>query len=963
MRRFLLSPRGLGLLLVELSVASGLSLAQTTFERAYGGSKDDEGRSVQQTSDGGFIIAGNSASFGAGSKDVYLIKTNSLGDTIWMRTYGGVAEDYGSSVQQTSDGGYIIAGYTYSLGYASSDICLIKTNTYGDTLWSRMYGGPGFNQGHSVQQTSDGGYIVAGYTEPGDIYLLKTNSSGDTLWTRRYGPGYARSVQQTSDGGYVIAGHSSSSNNTGGGYVCLIKTNSSGDTLWMRTYGGGLDLEYGSSVQQTTDGGYIIVGTTYPSWAVVYLVRTNSVGNILWTRSYGGTGYPAFGNSVQQTSDGGYIIAGSNQISGGTFPNYRAYLVKTNSSGDTLWTRLCGGPTTSEEGWSVRQTSDGGYIITGQTARPAGAAPNDLYVIKTDANGRVTAEGIIDSLFSPRVELSTGSYPWSTTAADFDGDGKVDLAATVYDENVVALFRNVGTMGSLSTGSFAERVTFPTGTGPTGIASGDFDSDGKADLAISNAVSGTVSIFRNTSVPGTIQFAARNDLLVGKDPKGLAVGDLDSDGSQDIAVPNEGESSISILRNIGSVGSIAFSALPPITVELGPLKAVIADLNRDGLEDLAVVNNGSSSISLLRNRSIPGIIIFDSPVAHTTGEHYTGSAPGRMAVADIDGDDAADLIVDNINDGTVELCRNRSSSAGLDFFPGVQIPTGNQPWCVGAGDFNGDGKTDVAATNYQDSTVTIFLNRSQGAIITPFSLQNVGTLGTGADPLNVEVNDLDGDGKPDLVIACRGSNTLSLFQNVSAAMAIPAPVALVAPRDNAVVGKDSVHFSWRPASSGVGRYRWELATDSLFSNPVIDSGLTGTSKVIYALTAGQTYWWKVAAQNAMGWGPFSPSNRFTTLLTDVSETQDIPDEFSLSQNYPNPFNPRTVVSSQLPVASNVKLVIYDVLGREVAVLVNERRAVGRYRDTFDGSGLSSGIYICRLTAGSYVQSMKMLLVK
>jgi len=335
-----------------------------------------------------------------------------------------------------------------------------------------------------------------------------------------------------------------------------------------------------------------------------------------------------------------------------------------------------------------------------------------------------------------------------------------------------------------------------------------------------------------------------------------------------------------------------------------------------------------------------------------------------MAIADIDGDEAPDLLVDNINDGTLSIYQNVSTPGGFSFGSPREVPAGRKPWCVGTGDFNGDDKTDIAVTNYQDSTVTIFINRT---VKDPYSfrvdLQNAGTLRTGMNPLHIEVNDLDGDGNPDIVVACRVSNTLSLFRNVSDAVNVPAAVILVAPEDDATVGKDSVHFFWSPASSGALRYKWLLATDSLFSSSVIDSLLTGTSKVMYALAGGQSYWWKVAAGNAKGWGPFSVTCRFTTLLTDISENQDIPREFGLSQNYPNPFNPTTVVSSQVPVVSHVKLAIYDALGREVAVLVNERRAAGSYHDTFDASGLASGVYVCRMAAGGFVQSRKMLLIK
>jgi len=186
----------------------------TLWTRTYGGSSDEKGYSAQLTSDGGYIIAGYTGSFGAGRSDVYLLKTDSSGDTLWTRTCGGSDSDCGYSVQQTSDGGYIIAGETESFGAGDDDVYLVKTDSDGDTLWTRSYGGSGYDRGRSVQQTSDGGYIIAGYTNSfgagnTDVWLLRTDSSGDTLWTRTYGEmpyDYGHSVELTSDGGYIIAG-------------------------------------------------------------------------------------------------------------------------------------------------------------------------------------------------------------------------------------------------------------------------------------------------------------------------------------------------------------------------------------------------------------------------------------------------------------------------------------------------------------------------------------------------------------------------------------------------------------------------------------------------------------------------------------------------------------------------------------------------------------------------------------
>jgi hypothetical protein len=363
-----------------------LSNAQQTWERNYGGAGNDGGYSVRQTQDGGYIIAGWTTSFGNGYQ-VYLIKTNASGDTLWTRTYGGTGVDEGYSIQQTSDGGYIVAGETYSFG-DSVQVYLIKTNASGDTLWTRTYGGAGIDYSWSVQQTQDTGFVVAGVTTSFgngvQVYLIKTNASGDTLWTRNYGgvgDDYGWSVQQSQGGGYIVAGIYDYFGSDP--QVYLVKTNAQGDTIWTRLYGG-TSVDEGHSVQQTQDGGYVVAGYTgsFGNRGQVYLIKTNASGDTLWTRNYGGADFDD-GWSVQQTSDTGYIVAGRyNAV--GTVP--QVYLIKTNASGDTLWTRDYGG-TDNDWGFSVKQTTDGGYIVAGFTESFGNG--RQVYLIKTDANGNV----------------------------------------------------------------------------------------------------------------------------------------------------------------------------------------------------------------------------------------------------------------------------------------------------------------------------------------------------------------------------------------------------------------------------------------------------------------------------------------------------------------------------------------------------------------------------------------------
>jgi hypothetical protein len=244
--------------------------AQPSLEwtKYYGGSGGDNGYSVQQTCDGGYIIAGYTDSYGEGGLDFYLVKANSNGDMLWNKTYGGPGMDFGMSVHLTTDGGYIVSGFTDSFGAGSRDVYLVKTDSNGDLLWNKTYGGINIDVGRFVDETSDGCYIIAGYTYSfgegdRDFYLVKTDSNGDMLWNKTYGGpdrDFATSVQETTDGGYIITGLTKSYG-AGGDDVYLIKTDSDGNMTWNNTYGGS-DYDGGYSVSQTADGGYIITGET-----------------------------------------------------------------------------------------------------------------------------------------------------------------------------------------------------------------------------------------------------------------------------------------------------------------------------------------------------------------------------------------------------------------------------------------------------------------------------------------------------------------------------------------------------------------------------------------------------------------------------------------------------------------------------------------------------------------------------
>ena len=316
--------------------SAGLILWQKTY-----GTGVSPAHSILPTSDGGSIVATSRIIFQGGiSADLWILKLDSSGNTQWQKMYHGDDHDYAYSIQATSDGGYIVAGKTESFGAGDYDFWVLKLDSDGDAMWQKTFGGTDEDIANSVQATSDGGYIVAGTTSSfgagfADIWILKLEPDGDIEWQKTYGgdsADNAKSILITSDGGYIVAGSTSSS---GGGFFYnywILKLDSSGNIQWQQTYGGAGSDE-ASSIQITSDAGYIVAGSTvsFGAGSEAWILKLNSLGSIQWQKTYGRSG-DDFANSIRQTSNGGYIVAGSSDSFGAG--GQEVWVLKLNSNGE-----------------------------------------------------------------------------------------------------------------------------------------------------------------------------------------------------------------------------------------------------------------------------------------------------------------------------------------------------------------------------------------------------------------------------------------------------------------------------------------------------------------------------------------------------------------------------------------------------------------------------------------------------
>jgi hypothetical protein len=362
------------------------------FIKFYGGMDSEEAYGAEQTTDGGFICIGTTRSFGIGATDMYVIKTDANGNKMWERYFGGGSHDKGKAVQLTSDGGYIFLGdYTQELG--DLDFRLIKTDQEGKEQWTKTYGKQGRNEeAYSLKIMSDGGFLLIGTSTVADgktdMYIIKTGVDGSQEWEKNYGltglKDEVGAVQVTREGNFIWCGteyREREGNLAGTSDMRVVSVRPEGGLLWDKNYGEG-NTETGMDIQITHDG-FIVVGTVFNNSgdSDIYVVKLFADGSLWWSNKYGGLQNQE-GRSIHPTRDGGYIITG-NTDSEDTGKNI--YLLKIDAKGKEEWAQTFGGRLT-DTGAIVRQTSDGGYMVSGTVTFENNSM---ICLIKTDAKGEL----------------------------------------------------------------------------------------------------------------------------------------------------------------------------------------------------------------------------------------------------------------------------------------------------------------------------------------------------------------------------------------------------------------------------------------------------------------------------------------------------------------------------------------------------------------------------------------------
>lgn len=879
----------------------------------------------------------------AGSYDAFIVKLTTDGDFIWAGNVGGSSSDYGNQIALDNAGNVFITGHFFSssadfnpgagiVNFSSTggtDVFVLKLDNNGSYQWARQFGGVGSDEGHTIAIDGLDNVVITGqfydYSapfdfDPGpatvtltqvgstisewDIFICKlNNSTGDIAWAKSISaPRWDETEAMTVDNqnNILLTGHFSGTADfdpdgsvfqltaSGNTDPFIVKLNSSGNFLWAKSFAGSSSSvnQYGDYIVTDASRNVYTCGSLYsaldadPGPSVfnlsssgqrdAYYSKLDENGNFIWAYRIGSNGFDR-GHSITLDPFGSVYMAGYFSTTADFNPGTGTFNLTSNGSSDAFIQKITFGtpanptitsfsPTAGAIGTPVTitgtnfSTTPANNIVQFNgtntpvtastttsitTSVPAGATTGKITVTTagntatsatdftvtsalpaitsfTPASGPIgTSVNIIGTNFSttlsnnivyfgatkatvtaatatqlnvivpigatyksisvsvggliaysskpfivtfpgatltecsfaPRQDLTAGSFPLSVESGDFDGDGKADLAVANYESNALSVFHNTST--GAGTISFAPKIDLPSGPGANHIAIDDLDGDGKLDLAVVNHGGGDVSIFHNiSSAAGSINFAARINFTTGSTPRSVAIDDLDKDGKPDLVIANYGEgvNTISVLRNTSTgPGSISFAPKIDFTAGTRPAAVAIEDLDGDGKPDIAVVSQNSATLSIFLNTSSGAGNISLAPKT----DFSTNPNPIKVSIGDLDGDGKPDIAIAGSLGSNVNVFRNTTSSTGnVSFAARIELSAGLLPWSVSIGDINGDGKPDLSAPNVSSGFVTVFQNGSTGIGNLDFATNFNFT--TRENSQTCSITDFDGDGKPDL---------------------------------------------------------------------------------------------------------------------------------------------------------------------------------------------------------------------
>lgn len=948
---------------------------------------------IKATDDGNFIIAGNYC--GATSMaDILLVKMNGDGDFLWTQTYGGSLDDIGMGVQQTSDGGYIITGATKSYGAGNNDVFLLKTDTSGDSLWMKTYGGVNGDGCWSVEHMPDGGYFMAAGTESfgagdADIWLIRTDANGDTLWTKTYGGSgndanwpeedewtIVEGLYTPDDNGFIVASYTNSFGD--GDYdMWLLKTDAAGDTLWTNFYGGPKDeLGYFIGLQQTNDGGYVMATTTYsfglgsPNSENAYLIKTDASGKELWTQVYGGI-HAEQAYAVQHTLDGGFFITAMTTSFG--MGAIDCYFIRTDSEGNALWTKTVGGAM-SEICYKSLPTQDGCYLSVGATWS-FGAGEEDCYIVKLapdpnlihipDDQSTIQA-GINAAHDGDLVLVDDGTYYENinfkgkaiTVASRYFVDGDTShIASTIID----------GSQPSHpDSGSV---VYFISGEDTTSVLYGFTITNGTGTLGSGLTFAGVNFLGRNGG--GIHCYKSGASILYNHIFNNSAIGTQDEGGGGISAYPDDYHDEFFVLikgnrimhntarggntASGGGIGMFCDGKVIDNTIAFNTCEATNSWAAGGGVQCVSDPIDGTPPKVTFSNNTIAS-----NSISTTKDAAYGGGLFLRHA----------DMLVQNnrIEDNTIQAGGSYEAfGAGITvwtvydetYIDGNWITHNSVEGGIGKGggvsighDASPQLTNNLIAENSARSTTGwgggIYIDdESYATIINNTICRNVAKFGGGLYMHSLEtviLNTIVWDNEAESDPGIRDLDNTAIVHHSDIQGGWDGETNL---DTNPLFEGDTFYLSDASPCIGTG-----IASIDI-------NGVTYTSPGSDCDCRRRPY----PSGSNPDMGAFESKRSITNVPTIV-----VPDLFSLAQNHPNPFNPRTTIAYDVPKNSHIRLVIYDVLGRRVTQLINEHKPAGHHNILWNGTNdfgesVAAGLYFCRMEADGFSDVIKLALVR